>query len=336
MKISAEAKKLYDFLPPLCWMTKEHLAKALRLRASKIKVLKDELEAARLLKILFHLNGKRANPRHEIIKLSGRGNPICQHISKSYCIGEWRRLDRNSLIECYLKSGWGVLPFAPRAKKPVRGFSAYRWGRMTAAQKMDYFFDNPSLNVGLVVCSHLMVVDVDAKNNVWIEHDDFHNTLTVSTPRGFHFYFRNDAVVTTSTKLLPDIDTRCRASFVVLPPSIGSNNKPYEWETIARPNHLPIEFRREWRQREFEARKRSATSFILPAFVGKGSRNETLWRYGRSLKCKGNNFYEIEAELTDYNRNNCSPPLPAAEMETLILNVWSRPNKPAFDGRNLA
>ena len=329
MSLSADAKKLFDLLPDNSWMTQKTLAKALGCRTSKIKILKDELEAAGVIKILFHRNGKRANPRHELIKTPRNGNPICKHISRSFCLGDWWHSDRNQMIECYLRTGWNILPFAPHAKRPVEGFSATAWKRLPLAAKLDYFFDNPHLNVGLVVSPQTMVVDVDTKSSSWIQHENFRNTLTVSTPRGFHFYFRNDAIVTTSAKVLPDIDTRCKSNYVVLPPSINQSNESYWWETISLPNNLPIEFRRAWRDREFENRKQTG-NFTLPTVIEEGTRNHTLWRYGRSLKCKDKNFHEIEATLIDCNHTNCSPPLSMMEMESLIENVWTRPNKASF------
>lgn len=321
---------MYQYLPPVCWMTEKHLAKAIGVRAVRVKSYKEELENARLIKIVFHRNGRRSNPRHEIIKYyRQRRSPICKHIRESYCLGEWGWLGRNDLLECYLKSGWNIVPFGARAKKPIKGLSIREWARLTAAEKMNFFFDHPNFNVGLVVCSHLMVVDVDSKNNSWIRNEVFANTLTVSTSRGFHFYFRKDPIVKTSAKVVPDIDTRCNASFVLLPGSTHPSGEPYEWAGISVPEPLPIEFRREWRQRDFEARKRSG-NFALPNAIEEGTRNDTLWRRGRSLRASGKNYFEIEAELTDLNQRNCVPPLSAAELKTLIDNVYSRADEADF------
>jgi hypothetical protein len=321
-KISAGARKLYDFIPPVCWMTRETLAKGIGCRVTKIKDYKDELEEARLVKLLFHRNGKRSNPRHEIIKLSNSGTPICKHISKGFCIDEWSWLDRNSLIECYLKSNWNVLPFEPREKRPVVGFSTSDWKSKSESTKMDYFFNNPNVNVGLVVCPHITVIDAETKNNIWTENEKFRDTLTVSTPRGYHFYFRNDSVIKTSTKILPDIDTRCAGSYVVLPPSIHPSGKQYEWETISAPELLPVSFRQKWRIANFEKSK-STGSFACPELILKGNRNDTLWRFGRSLRSQGKNFYETEQEIIEANRNKCSVPLPATEIEQLINHIWN-------------
>jgi len=327
--VSPAAKRLYEFMPKNCWMTAENLAKAIHVRKETIGQLKNELEAARLIDVYFYINGKRANPKHEIVKRTGvGGNSICKHISRAYCIDEWSWLDRNSLIECYLKSGWNIIPFTPREKRPIDNFFAGEWNRKSADEKMDFFFNNPTLNVGLAVC-HFTIVDVDSKTNSWLQHQNFGNTLTVSTARGFQSYFRNDSVITTSAKVMPDIDTRCKGSFVVLPPSIHPTGTPYEWAMICKPELLPIEFRREWRQRYFDACDKSS-GFLLPSTIPEGMRNDTIWRYGRGLKCSGKTFFEVENELRRINFTICEPPLSAMEMERLINHVWNHRNRSSF------
>jgi hypothetical protein len=329
-KLSDNARRLYDILPVRCWMTKENLARAVGCRTSVIKSYKEELEAARLIAIHFHNNSKRSNPRHEIVKLSGRGTPICKHIKKAVAFGEWAGLDRNNQIELYLKSNWNIVPLGERAKRPTDGYDAPQWKRTSVSEKMDFFFKHPNLNVGLVICNHMMVVDVDTKNSDWLDNQNFQNTLSVSTPRGYHFYFRNDAVVTTSTNLVPSIDTRGPKNFIVMPPSIHPTGEPYQWMQIARPVMLPVDFRREWRQREFESRRNGSERFSHFGTIQKGTRNDILWRYRRSLRSQNKNYFEIECEMLRLNSTACQPPLSAMEITKLAEHVWSHPNKSTF------
>ncbi len=327
--LSPKAKRLYDALPDTCWMTKDNLAKLISCRSSDIKTLKDELEAARLINILYHHNGKRSNPRHELVKLPKNGTPICKHIKSAVCLSEWDALDRNALVECYVKSGLNIVPFGEREKKPQTGFNTHTWGQLAATEKMDFFFNNPTLNVGLVVCPHMLVIDVDSKENEWIHHQGFQKTLTVSTPRGYHFYFRNDPVVATSVKTIPNVDTRGPSNFVVLPPSIHPSGEPYEWENLVKPALLPIEFRREWRELDFQNSKLSSRQ-ALPREILQGSRNNNLWSYGRSLRSTGKTYYEIETELLDVNFQRCSPKLSNFEIVKLTEHVWEHPDRSNF------
>jgi hypothetical protein len=344
-KLSPKAQQLYDILPKVSWMTKETLARQIRCRTSDIKALKDELEKARLIEIRFTQNKKRPNPRHEIRKTSRIGTPICKHFKKAVCFeewgssssssssssggGGWRRLDRNQQIEFYLKSGWEIVPFKERGKQPHAGFCSHAWGRMSAAEKMDFFFNHPKLNVGLVVCSHCLVVDIDSKENDLINQPGFQNTLTVSTPRGYHCYFRKDAIVRTSVKTLPNVDTRGPGNYLVLPPSIHPSGEPYEWEHINFPNLLPVEFRQEWRKMDFEYSKFSSWQ-SLPENIPYGTRNATLWSYGRSLRCKGKNYHEIKIELLAANRQKCTPKFSDWEIEKLAAHVFHHPDRQSF------
>jgi hypothetical protein len=328
-RLSPRAKQLYDLLPQTCWKTKETLAREMRCRTSNIKRLKDELEAARLIEIHYHHNGKRSNPRHELIKLSGIGTPICKHFKNPYSFDAWGNLDRNAQIECYIKSDWTIAPFGEREKRPVADFNGYWWEQMTPEAKMDFFYNHPELNVGMVVCPHCMVVDVDTKENDWIYSEGFESTLSVSTPRGYHFFFRNDSVVQTSVKRLPDIDIRGPGNYVVLPPSINSDGVPYEFANIARPRPLPVAFRQEWRKQDFKYSKFSSWQ-ALPAVILLGTRNTTLWSYGRSLRCSGKSYYEIEVELLEANYQRCSPRLSNFEIVKLAAHVSEHPDRSSF------
>jgi hypothetical protein len=331
-KVSPPAQKLYryirqNFFPRPCWMTKDNLAKAIGVRTSSIKALKVELEKAGLIHINYHPNGARFNPRHEIILTGRTGTPICKHINRVFAFKEWGRLDRNAQVECYLRSEWEVIPFEERGKRPIEGFEYAHWSRRSISERLDYFFNNPRLNIGLVVCNHTIIVDVDSKTSIWNEHPEFRNTLTVSTARGYQYYFRSDAVVSQSSAgILHGVDTRGSGNFVVLPPSIHPTGVPYEWETIARPAQLPFDFRSEWREAFFN-HQRSYGNFegILDS-IPKGTRNDTLWRYGRSQRAQGKRFFDIEKEIREINRSRCQPPITGYELDELIEHIWDHPN----------
>lgn len=335
MKISEGAQKLYEILPsPNCWMTERHLAKAVGCRTTKIKGYKAELANAGLITILLRPNGKRANLKHEIIKLKppmakNSGSPICKHISCGSVFFAWASLDRNMLIECYLNSGWEIVPFRAGAKRPLPGFSLETWRRLDKLEKFNYFYDHPTCNVGLVICPHLLVVDVETKQHPWSEHENFIHTLTASTPRGFHYYFRHDPTFTTRAKVLPDLDIRGPASFVVLPPSVSASGIPYTWETVVRPNYVPPALRHAW-QTAGRSSQPAHTNFSLNTIIPQGARNDTLWRQGRSLRQQGKTMPEIEHVLLERNRQYCSPPLPRQEMKLLLRNIATRPDRPSF------
>jgi hypothetical protein len=191
----------------------------------------------------------------------------------------------------------------------------------TSSSILDYFYSNQHLNVGLVV-QGITVIDLDTKE---IPDDfsriEFDDTLTSETGNGFQFFFQADPIIRTSAKVLSDcIDTRCNGSFVVLPPSIHKSGFQYRWVTCAGLEKLPIPVRRLWQKNYFK--QGEYRTLHLPATIPEGCRNDTLFRYGRTLRRQDMTFAEIELELNQANSFRCDPPLGSLEMCRLIRNVW--------------
>ena len=96
---------------------------------------------------------------------------------------------------------------------------------------------NPDANVGLVTGS-LIVVDVDgpegAKSLEALEaqHEPLAPTLSASTGRGVHRYYRCPEGVTignSAGKLGVGLDVRGKGGYVIAPPSVHASGKRYEW-----------------------------------------------------------------------------------------------------------
>jgi hypothetical protein len=78
--------------------------------------------------------------------------------------------------------------------------------------------------------------------------------------------------------------------------------------------------------------------FVLPAVITAHSpgRNDTLWRYGRSLKAKHWKLGRILQELEHVNTERCVPPLPADELSEIAHNIFTEPDRPPFGTRSTA
>lgn len=61
--------------------------------------------------------------------------------------------------------------------------------------------------------------------------------------------------------------------------------------------------------------------FELPEVVPEGGRNDTLFRYGRSLRAKGADDAEVLDCLIEANAERCAPPLPESEVQTTARSV---------------
>jgi hypothetical protein len=64
------AERLYDFIPPVCWITEANLAAALKTTTRQIKNAKAYLAKQKRVRIEIQPNGRRMNPIHTIIKTS--------------------------------------------------------------------------------------------------------------------------------------------------------------------------------------------------------------------------------------------------------------------------
>src|SRR5260370_18973257 len=67
-----------------------------------------------------------------------------------------------------------------------------------------------------------------------------------------------------------------------------------------------------------------------PAKVAEGSRNDTLFRLGRSLRARGFGEPEILATLIAVNGERCNPPLPRAEVQEIARQAAIAPDRPEF------
>jgi hypothetical protein len=328
-KLSTIAEELYRRLPPVCWKTEETLASEVGTTRRQIRRAKEELEDAGKVIINYYRNGKRANPRHEILKLTPHKRTLSNSVSPHLRVpGVWAGLDRGELVEQYLNSGWEIVPFEPRGKRPVMSLPLWRLKYATTSAALNYFHKHQDLNIGLTV-QGMTVVDLDTKE---IPGEffcrEFDDTLTSETGRGFQFFFEADPVVQTSVKVFSDrVDMKCSGSFVVLPPSIHESGFQYKWVTCGGLEKLPVKVRREWQKNYF--RRGNFRSFSLQATIPAGERNDTLFRYGRSLRKRGHTFAEIELELNQANDFRCQQPLDSLEMRRLTRNVWYLRDKSA-------
>lgn len=73
---------------------------------------------------------------------------------------------------------------------------------------------------------------------------------------------------------------------------------------------------------------KDGTNFELPGIIPEGMRNNTIFRYGISLKKGGAAPGEIEQRLTEANESRCIPPMDRQEMGNIIRSVCS-----AWSGR---
>jgi len=133
----------------------------------------------------------------------------------------------------YARSGWRVFPVS-RDKKPL---TPHGFKDASADERLvrEWWGKNPNANIALDIPAGIVVLDFDPRNGApepWdVLPTDARRTVRVDTPSGgWHFYFRVPEESQLITKWMTGIDVkRAGLGYVLLPPSVNSAGKAYEW-----------------------------------------------------------------------------------------------------------
>jgi hypothetical protein len=176
----------------------------------------------------------------------------------------------------------------------------------------------------------LIGMPTGSRSGVWVLDEDqpgalgrlpyqLPQTYTVATQHEghHHLYFTYVEGVTNRRESLPvGLDVRGEGGFVIVPPSLGytvaspvpvANAPSWLLERILKPQFEVFEG-------EGQSGHPTESLFGLPERIREGERNETLYRYGCSLRAHGHRHAEILAELRRVGREVCDQ-LPVAGHE---------------------
>lgn len=138
----------------------------------------------------------------------------------------------------YCDMGFSVIPIIPGQKKPMIKWEQYQTTRANRAQIESWWEKWPNANIGIVTgeISDLFVVDIDtAEGQANLLEYGFDSIVnpTVKTPRdGQHIYFKypKGHDITIGSGVIKGTDFRGNRGYVLAPPSVNGNGKPYSWE----------------------------------------------------------------------------------------------------------
>ena len=118
--------------------------------------------------------------------------------------------------------------------------------------------------------------------------------------------------------------------YVVAPPSVHPDTgRVYDWECGSDPAETPLaELPEKWVER-LEKKKITGETlgesqkklFEIPETVSVGSRNDTLFRYGASLRAKSVPAIKTWELLSQFNSEKCNPPISEAELQKIYDSV---------------
>lgn len=224
--------------------------------------------------------------------------------------------------------GFSVIPIKPEDKRPaIKSWLEYQTRKATNEELIAWFKDT-DLNVGIVTggISGITVVDVDPDadtDRLGVLLGEEIHTPSVTTPRsGKHLYFNYYADLRNKAGALRAIDIRGDGGYVVAPPSIGVNGKPYQWDTPLTqfvPKNLPDSFVEEIRGLHGVSSRELAPVELFSL----GRRDEDMFHVANSLVRGGMSPEETTAILLALAKQ-CKPAFPAKEAIEKVRSAVER------------
>lgn len=199
----------------------------------------------------------------------------------------------------------------------------------------------PRANIGIVAGKnttgrHLVIIDVDKKNNGlenWDSLKETHGKLpdtaeSITGSGGRHILFYSDVPSKNSVGLIaPGIDVRGEGGYIVAPPSLHKSGGNYEWELSSDPAKVPIATIPDWLLAlagpKHSSPKRQPTN--EDSNIIEGKRNDTLFKFGCTMRAKNAEHSVILAALLKMNEDQCDPPLDPKEVELIAHQAASVP-----------
>lgn len=237
----------------------------------------------------------------------------------------------NSLVSHagdFLAKGLRPFPILPNIKKP-----ATKNGFLDAASDpadVERLFKNHRGNIAVTPIETIFVLDVDTKHgDGYAEFEQLQakfgklpKTLRAKTPSGgMHLYLRKpaDAIVPNASGVLaPNIDFRTNRGYVLVAPSTIDGNA-YEFEDadapIADAPQAWLDALANWKPAPATAATNEGGEIVA------GGRNQALTRLMGSMKRHNADVGTMYAAATAHNAAHCNPPLPDAEVRSIVKSV---------------
>lgn len=230
------------------------------------------------------------------------------------------------VIYTYVDRGWSVLPVRPEEKRPfMTNWLQYTHSRASKETITGWFTNLSGAGVGIVTgkVSNIIVLDVESTCPYPIE-DILKKYPTQLISRsgsgGYHLFYQyptNVPKVANRVRIFDGADLRADGGFIVLPPTIHSSGRRYEWMSEGVPGRFPVALLDLRSQPKVQS-----DGWITEALrgVSEGGRNDACARLAGYFFKKGMTYDIVESLLLDWNERN-DPPMPTKEVRTTIKSI---------------
>jgi len=221
----------------------------------------------------------------------------------------------------YHRRGWCPIPVKERSKATsLLQLAPYLKRKATREELNAWAW--PGVGIVTGPLSGVLVLDVDSpRAEEKLKEFGHPPTPMVRTAGGgLHLYFKHPGGdVRTGIRVAPELDVKAAGGYVVAPPSVGPNGRPYEW--IISPDDAELANPPEWLMRLLERPKRNGAAPPVGKKLGPGERNRELTSIAGTMRRRGMEEPEILAALQAANEHRCDPPLEAEEVEKIAASV---------------
>jgi P4 family phage/plasmid primase-like protien len=221
----------------------------------------------------------------------------------------------------YHRGGWCPIPIKKASKQTALArLAPYLERRATVEELRAWSWSGVGIVTGRV--SGVLVLDVDGPDGEAELRNHGHppTPMVRTASGGLHLYFRHpEHDVRTGIRVAPGLDVKASGGYVVAPPSVGANGRPYEW--VVSTEEAELADPPEWLMRLLGPRERKGAAPAVGERIPQGQRNKGLASIAGSMRRRGLGEAEILAALEVANERRCSPPLDTAEVEKIAASV---------------
>lgn len=258
----------------------------------------------------------------------------------------------------YAEHGWAVLPMRDTGDDKARKSPAYLPGHhhgildatTDLSEIAELWTAHPNCGVAIAtgnMSGGIIVIDLDYHPERGIdgpgvlhewekEHGELPETVTAeSASGGSHLYYRTTVELDSFANETLGVDLRANGGCIIAPPThrpgVGTyawDNHPDEYEVAEADNNVLafIEYvhKDKLGGKDCEPGKLGG-KFVLPASIGEGGRNDTLFKFASSLHAKGLPDDVIRDSVHGVNTARCNPPLKQHELASLLASALGKP-----------
>jgi Bifunctional DNA primase/polymerase, N-terminal/Primase C terminal 1 (PriCT-1) len=221
----------------------------------------------------------------------------------------------------YRRRGWSPIPTKERSKEPnLSELRPYLTRKATKEELDTWHWSGVGIVTGPV--SGVLVLDVDGPEGEaeLRKHGHPVTPMARTAGGGLHLYFKHPQQhVRTGIRVASGLDVKASGGYVVAPPSIGENDKPYEW--IVSPEEAELADPPWWLMDLLERKLAKGPAAPVGERITSGKRNDALTSLAGTMRRRGMGEAEILAALLVTNEQRCESPLEDEEVEKIAASV---------------